>query len=102
MDATDGAALSGVFVSFECESIPYPKEPLVGWSTNGTIDIEYLLAFGRKQHRGLRGYKTPGDRCHIVLTRNGYAPAVFEFKLDELEGECAYPIALGQVLLKRE
>lgn len=102
VDAQDGAALSDVYLEFESDSIRYPDESLIGFSADGTIDIDYLLAFGRKQRRGLNGYKSPEDTCRIVLTRDGYVPAVFEFRLNELDGECEHPIDLGNVVLSRD
>lgn len=100
IDATDGNALSDVALTFESETIPYPRDAHVGSSVDGTINMEYLLAFGRKERVPWLGEpRGPQDDFQFVLSRDGYAPAVRRFSLKGFDCSGPYSIDLGEIVL---
>lgn len=98
-DAANGEPLDDVDLTFTSETILYPTEAAVGTATGSKIDLEYVLGFCRKERMRNGKWEDPGDKFQIVVSREGYIPAVFDFALNELGDETPYLIELGKVAL---
>jgi hypothetical protein len=101
-DAANGEPLDDVALTFASEAILHPTESTVGMATSGKIDLEYLLGFCRKERMRDGKWEDPGDKFQIVVSREGYVPAVFDFALNEIGEETPYVVGLGKVALWRE
>lgn len=100
-DAANGEPLDDVVLTFTSETILYPTESVIGTATGGKIDLEYVLGFCRKEHLRHGAWESPEDKFQIVVTREGYVPAVLDFALNEIGDEAPYLIELGKVALWR-